>query len=234
MITNRTDTSDQLTNPSKRHALGVTFSDELKVIYRVTPRWEYWSDDYEEMERVNTAVGCEFSALEQLYSVDAAIRNPGWDLGATDTASNPPDAAVQGLAGSPGWIASEPTALALIRNRERRRLALALDRKIQRLAMRLLAQDPADHGIAAHRSLGAQAAARRRASQMTGRQDDHTLHGHSLVCSLRRDRFAVPTRAGSGECGRGLRTARPMAHAVLSSLMKQLGLTWLAGVIGLL
>ncbi|MFG2754096.1 SMI1/KNR4 family protein [Streptomyces xanthophaeus] len=84
--------------------LGVTFSDEMKVLYRVTPRWEDWSDDYEAMERVNTAVGCEFSALEHLYSVDAEIRNPGWDLGATDTASTLPDAAVQGLAGSPGWI----------------------------------------------------------------------------------------------------------------------------------
>ncbi|WSY03476.1 SMI1/KNR4 family protein (plasmid) [Streptomyces goshikiensis] len=84
--------------------LGVTFSDELKVLYRVTPRWEDWSDDYEEMERVNTAVGCEFSALEHLYSVDATIRNPGWNLGATDTASTLPNAAVQGLAGSPGWI----------------------------------------------------------------------------------------------------------------------------------
>lgn len=91
--------------------LGVTFSDELKVLYRVTPRWEDWSDDYEEMERVNTAVGCEFSALEHLYSVDATIRNPGWNLGATDTASTLPNAAVQGLvearrAGS----ASEATA----------------------------------------------------------------------------------------------------------------------------
>nr|WSW49003.1 SMI1/KNR4 family protein [Streptomyces sp. NBC_01001] len=84
--------------------LGVTFSDEMKVLYRVTPRWEHWSDDYAAMERVNTAVGCEFTVLEHLYSVDAAIRHPGWDLGATDTISTPPDAAVQGLAGSPGWI----------------------------------------------------------------------------------------------------------------------------------
>ncbi|MFI6004467.1 SMI1/KNR4 family protein [Streptomyces sp. NPDC051366] len=84
--------------------LGVTFSDEMRVLYRVTPRWEGWSGDYAAMDRVNTAVGCEFSALEHLYSVDAAIRHPGWDLGATDTISTPPDAAVQGLAGSPGWI----------------------------------------------------------------------------------------------------------------------------------
>ncbi|MER7468620.1 hypothetical protein [Streptomyces sp. NPDC097981] len=53
--------------------------------------------------------------------------------------------------------------LAAIRSRERRRLALALDRKIQRLAILLLASDPAEHGVAAHRSRRAQAAARQRA-----------------------------------------------------------------------
>ncbi|MFI8292741.1 SMI1/KNR4 family protein [Streptomyces sp. NPDC085614] len=95
-------TEEEITTAEAR--LGVTFSDELRVLYRVTPRWEDWSDDYGARERVNAAVGCEFSALEHLYSVDAAIRHPGWGLGATDTASTLPDAAVQGLAGSPGWI----------------------------------------------------------------------------------------------------------------------------------
>ncbi|MGW2987468.1 hypothetical protein [Streptomyces goshikiensis] len=50
-----------------------------------------------------------------------------------------------------------------MRGRERRRLALTLDRKIQRLAALLLASEPADHGIAEHRSRRARTAAMRRA-----------------------------------------------------------------------
>ncbi|MFD7256343.1 SMI1/KNR4 family protein [Streptomyces sp. NPDC059874] len=82
--------------------LGVTLSDELKVLYRVT-RVD-WGDDFEEADRAGEAVGCELSGLEHLYSVDAAVRHPGWDLGATHAISTAPDAAVQSLAGSPGWI----------------------------------------------------------------------------------------------------------------------------------
>ncbi|MGN5392421.1 hypothetical protein [Streptomyces sp. JL7001] len=55
--------------------------------------------------------------------------------------------------------------LAAIRNRNRQRLAL--DRKIQHLTALLLASEPADHGIAAHRSSRAQAAARNRAPLVT-------------------------------------------------------------------
>ncbi|MCX5071021.1 hypothetical protein OHA84_36365 [Streptomyces sp. NBC_00513] len=70
-----------------------------------------------------------------------------------------------------GWPTSflaaqlETTAhtVAAIRSRERRRLALALDSKIQRLAALLLSSEPADHGIAEHRSRRAKTAARRRA-----------------------------------------------------------------------
>ncbi|WP_406739538.1 hypothetical protein OG365_40085 (plasmid) [Streptomyces sp. NBC_00853] len=62
--------------------------------------------------------------------------------------------------------------LAAIRNRDRRRLALVLDHKIQRLATRLLASDPADHGIAGHRSRRAQAAARHRAPSVTPADED--------------------------------------------------------------
>ncbi|MGP3691407.1 hypothetical protein ACTVZO_43400 [Streptomyces sp. IBSNAI002] len=54
--------------------------------------------------------------------------------------------------------------LAAIRNRERSRLALTLDRRIQRLTPLLLACDPADHGIAAHHSRRAQSAAHHRTS----------------------------------------------------------------------
>ncbi|MEU4359278.1 hypothetical protein [Streptomyces virginiae] len=62
-----------------------------------------------------------------------------------------------------GQLQTSTQTLAAIRNRERPRLALTLDRKIQRLATLLFASAPADHGIAAHRSRRAQAAARRRA-----------------------------------------------------------------------
>ncbi|MFF3691040.1 SMI1/KNR4 family protein [Streptomyces sp. NPDC002187] len=82
--------------------LGVTLSEELKVLYRVT-RVD-WGDDFEEADRAGEAVGCELSGLDDLYGVDAAVRHPGWALGATDAVSTAPEAAVQGLAGSPGWI----------------------------------------------------------------------------------------------------------------------------------
>ncbi|MFI5642156.1 SMI1/KNR4 family protein [Streptomyces goshikiensis] len=85
--------------------LGVTLSDELKVLYRVTR--VYGGDDefdLDEADRAGEAVGCELSGLAHLYGVDAAVRHPGWDLGATHALGAAPDAAVQDLAGSPGWI----------------------------------------------------------------------------------------------------------------------------------
>lgn len=83
--------------------LGVTLSDELKLLYRVTRASENW-DDYEAMERVNGAVGCEVFSLEGLEGVDGAARFMCWELSAKQAVGTPPDAAVQGLAGSPGWI----------------------------------------------------------------------------------------------------------------------------------
>lgn len=85
--------------------LGVTLPDELKVLYRVTrARWEDRGDDYEAGDRVAGVVGYDILALDDLYSVDAAGRHSRWELSATRAAVTPPDAAVQGLAGSPGWI----------------------------------------------------------------------------------------------------------------------------------
>ncbi|MEU9031455.1 hypothetical protein AB0D46_28855 [Streptomyces sp. NPDC048383] len=55
--------------------------------------------------------------------------------------------------------------LAAIRGCERPRLALDLDRKIQRLTALLLASEPADHGISEHRSHRAKTAARQRAAR---------------------------------------------------------------------
>ncbi|MER6394055.1 hypothetical protein ABT236_37110 [Streptomyces sp. NPDC001523] len=61
-------------------------------------------------------------------------------------------------------LETTPHTLAAIRGRERRRLALALDRGIQRLAALLLVSEPADHGIAEHRSRRTRAAALQRAA----------------------------------------------------------------------
>ncbi|MEU0272742.1 SMI1/KNR4 family protein [Streptomyces sp. NPDC006307] len=82
--------------------LGVTLSDELKVLYRVT-RVDY-DDDFEEADRAGEAVGCELSGLDHLYAIDGALRHHSWDVDAKRAVSTAPDAAVQGLAGSPGWI----------------------------------------------------------------------------------------------------------------------------------
>ncbi|MCY0960642.1 hypothetical protein OTB19_27565 [Streptomyces sp. H27-H5] len=62
--------------------------------------------------------------------------------------------------------------LAAIRSRERRRITLDLDRRIQQLAALLLASQPADHGIAAHRSRRAQGAALQRAPLVRPRGPD--------------------------------------------------------------
>lgn len=86
--------------------LGVALPDELKALYRVTrARWEDWDDDYEVAERVFEAVGCELFSLEDLYIADASSRPSPWRFAATEAVITPPDAAVQGLVGSPGWIA---------------------------------------------------------------------------------------------------------------------------------
>ncbi|MGW2781180.1 SMI1/KNR4 family protein [Streptomyces populi] len=82
--------------------LGITLSDELKVLYRVT-RVD-WRDDFEAARRAGDAVGCELGGLDDLDAVDAAARRPGWSIGATRAVGDAPGAAVQGLAGSPGWI----------------------------------------------------------------------------------------------------------------------------------
>ncbi|MFI6529526.1 SMI1/KNR4 family protein [Streptomyces uncialis] len=82
--------------------LGVPLPDELKVLYRVT-RVD-GGDDFEAADRAGEAVGCELFGLEHLGTVDAAGRHRGWNPGAKRAVRTGPDTAVQGLAGSPGWI----------------------------------------------------------------------------------------------------------------------------------
>ncbi|MGP3683256.1 SMI1/KNR4 family protein [Streptomyces sp. IBSNAI002] len=91
--------------------LGVTLPDELKVLYRVTRARSEDPDDgghdkeHDERGSASEALGCELFSLDELYVADACSRPCGWDFAATTAVVTPPDAAVQGLAGSPGWIA---------------------------------------------------------------------------------------------------------------------------------
>lgn len=78
--------------------LGVTLPEELKVLYRVAPARR------EDRRDASGAVGCELFPLDDLYVVDGASRYPRWEFAARTTVVTRPDAAVQGLAGSPGWI----------------------------------------------------------------------------------------------------------------------------------
>ncbi|MEV0344187.1 SMI1/KNR4 family protein [Nonomuraea sp. NPDC050680] len=86
--------------------LGVALPDELKVLYRVTRgRWQDWGGDYAAANRVVEAIGCELFPLDDLYIADAPSRPCPWRFAATEAVVTPLDAAVQGLVGSPGWIA---------------------------------------------------------------------------------------------------------------------------------
>ncbi|MFJ8072690.1 SMI1/KNR4 family protein [Streptomyces sp. NPDC096176] len=85
--------------------LGVTLPEELKALYRVTrARWEDLGGDYSAATRMAKAVGCELLALDEVYVADTASRPAPWEFAAMDAVETRPDAAVQGLVGSPGWI----------------------------------------------------------------------------------------------------------------------------------
>ncbi|MFB7910826.1 SMI1/KNR4 family protein [Kitasatospora sp. NPDC056076] len=84
--------------------LGVALPEEVKVLYRVTrARWEDWGG-HEEAESVHAAVGFELSSLDHLAVFDASSRYFSWEHGAMEVSVTLPDAAVQDLVGSPGWI----------------------------------------------------------------------------------------------------------------------------------
>ncbi|MET8170406.1 SMI1/KNR4 family protein [Streptomyces sp. NPDC005329] len=97
-------TEEEITAAEAR--LGITLPAELKVLYRVTrARWEDYNDDHEAAGRESAAVGCELFDLDALYIADASSRHCRWEFAAMEAVDTPPDAAVQGLVGSPGWIA---------------------------------------------------------------------------------------------------------------------------------
>ncbi|NUQ98197.1 MAG: SMI1/KNR4 family protein [Streptomyces sp.] len=96
-------TEEEITATEAR--LGVTLPEEIRVLYRVTrARWEDWGEDYETAERVFEAVGFELSSLESLSIADISSRRFRWEHAALEVAVTSPEAAVQGLVGSPGWV----------------------------------------------------------------------------------------------------------------------------------
>nr|WP_236071745.1 SMI1/KNR4 family protein [Streptomyces polyasparticus] len=87
--------------------LGVELPAELMALYRVTgaPRRASGPEQrYEDLEQQAMAVGCELFPLDRVYVADAASRPAPWQHGATAAVHTAPDAAVQQLVGSPGWI----------------------------------------------------------------------------------------------------------------------------------
>ncbi|MER7752774.1 SMI1/KNR4 family protein [Kitasatospora sp. NPDC097643] len=85
--------------------LGVALPEELKVLYRVTrARWEDWGEDYDVADRVFDAVGFELGSLDRLAVGDKWRPSFRWEQAATKAVQTLPDAAVQDLVDSPGWI----------------------------------------------------------------------------------------------------------------------------------
>ncbi|WP_418958482.1 SMI1/KNR4 family protein [Streptomyces tritici] len=85
--------------------LGLALPEELKALYRVTRvHWEDWDGDYDNAMHLFTQVGCELLPLDEVYVAEAATRERLWPHAATAAVETEPDAAVQGLVGSPGWL----------------------------------------------------------------------------------------------------------------------------------
>jgi cell wall assembly regulator SMI1 len=86
--------------------LGVSLPEEFKVLYRVIgPEF----DPYEHegaVEALGKLMGCFPGRLSDLRIADhrSVYRQPGWDLGSSIVVTPPPNAAVQSVVGSPGWV----------------------------------------------------------------------------------------------------------------------------------
>ncbi|RFU41987.1 SMI1/KNR4 family protein [Actinomadura logoneensis] len=86
--------------------LGVALPAELKALYRVTRAVSAdLNGDYAAMSEFAAAVRCELFPLDELYIADAASRPAPWRFAAGEAVVTRPDDAVQGVVGSPGWIA---------------------------------------------------------------------------------------------------------------------------------
>jgi cell wall assembly regulator SMI1 len=93
--------------------IGMPLPEELKALYRVT-RGPGYQDAGATMPDMVDEDGRGWSLesvlweiplpIDQVRIADPSLRHPDWFLGAKDVAMTPPGAAVQQLAGSPGWI----------------------------------------------------------------------------------------------------------------------------------
>ena len=98
--------------------IGMPLPEELKALYRVT-RGPGYQDPGATMPTIDDGDaddedGRKWSLesilweiplpIDQVRIADPSLRHPSWYQGATDVAITPPGAAVQQLAGSPGWI----------------------------------------------------------------------------------------------------------------------------------
>ncbi|MEU8760081.1 SMI1/KNR4 family protein [Streptomyces sp. NPDC048659] len=88
--------------------LGVELPEEIKVLYRVIRVREEWpdlgADGAEAMQWDLETIGFELLPLEDLFVAGSSRQPFRWEHASNEVAVTPPDAAVQGLAGSPGWI----------------------------------------------------------------------------------------------------------------------------------
>ncbi|MBO2451808.1 SMI1/KNR4 family protein [Actinomadura barringtoniae] len=76
--------------------LGIALPDELKTLYRVQNGWS---------EHFYDAFGCELFPLDEVHIITPSRRRRSWRYAAREAVVTPADAAVQGVVGSPGWIA---------------------------------------------------------------------------------------------------------------------------------
>ena len=84
--------------------LGMALPAELTALYRVVrAQWQGGHDD-DEARRVPAALDLDLLGLNALSIADPSWRPFDWEFAATEAVITPPDAAVQCLVGSPGWI----------------------------------------------------------------------------------------------------------------------------------
>ncbi|MGW7411807.1 SMI1/KNR4 family protein [Streptomyces sp. NPDC054863] len=95
--------------------LGIVLPEELKALYQVAhPKWEHGdetgasaaeqAEHAEQADQIDRALDGELFPLDSCYLADAASRPSPWDHGAMEAVVTGPEARVQGLVGSPGWI----------------------------------------------------------------------------------------------------------------------------------
>jgi cell wall assembly regulator SMI1 len=80
--------------------LGVDLSEELKALYRVVR-----AGREDRLEGVSEALGFELLGLDRVFVADAGSRPHWWEFAAMEAVVTSPDDLVQGVVGSPGWIA---------------------------------------------------------------------------------------------------------------------------------